>query len=186
VSCLTLAAPLEYTVLVVIDIQERLAAAMGDFAERGPAMVRAIRAAALLGIDVVVTEQYPRGLGPTVADVAEALPPGTPRFEKTAFSCWGCIDFAAAVQASAPETLVLVGMETHVCVQQTALQAIDRGHSVVLLADAVCSRHAIDRETALALMRARGVTIATVEALAFDWLTDSRHPAFKQVSALFK
>ena len=90
------------------------------------------------------------------------------------------------MEALGSRAVVLVGMETHVCVQQTALGALQRGYEVVLLADAVCSRSEEDRSTALALMRHEGVKVTSVEALAFDWLGDARNPAFKQVSAIVK
>ena len=176
----------EHSVFVIVDVQERLCRAMPHFGERLGPMRRATSIAGLLGVDILLTEQYPKGLGHTVPALAEQAPSGTRVFEKTAFSCWGSPQFAAAVEALGSRAVVLVGMETHVCVQQTALGALQRGYEVVLLADAVCSRSEEDRSTALALMRHEGVKVTSVEALAFDWLGDARNPAFKQVSAIVK
>ena len=172
--------------LVVIDVQERLCNAMPTFSGTCPAMVRAIRIAGLLGVDILVTEQYPKGLGVTVQEIRECLPQDTPVFTKTSFSCWGTKSFAAAVDAVRPQALVLVGMETHVCVQQTAVDALQRGYSVIVLADAVCSRREGDRATAVAYMTAQGAKVTTVEALGFDWLGDAQHPRFRELSKIVK
>lgn len=177
----------EFTTLVVVDAQERLCSAMENGAESiATAIARLVEAANLLGVGTIVTEQYPKGLGPTTQTVKEALSPVTPTIEKTSFSCWGADGFRFAVQAIRPRSLVLVGMETHVCVQQTALEALDEGYRVVVAADAVCSRNDLDRAMSLALMRERGVTVSTVEAVVFDWLRDARHAKFKDVVKLFK
>ncbi len=172
--------------LVVIDVQERLCPAMHSFAAAQETMTRALRIASVFSVDVFVTEQYPKGLGATIPELADAFPSQTQVFEKTAFSCWGAPAFAAAVEAIRPEALVLIGMETHVCVQQTALQAVQRGYRTILLADAVCSRRPSDRDTALAFMTAHGVEVTTLEAVAFDWLGNAKHPLFRDVSRLVK
>ena len=174
------------SLLVVIDVQERLCRAMPDFEAGKPRLLQGLRAAGLLSVPVVVTEQYPKGLGPTDPEVKEACPTGSAVYEKTTFSCWGSAEFASAVVTRAPRTLVLTGMETHVCVQQTALTAVAKGFQTVLLADAVWSRCGTDRDVALVLLRQAGVIVTTVEALAFAWMQDSKHPAFKAVSALFR
>lgn len=176
----------EYSVLVVVDAQERLCPAMLELDERLTMLRRAVQVADLLQVKVVVTEQYPQGLGPTVAAVAEVLPKDCKKVEKTAFSSWCCADFATTIAALAPKALVLTGMEMHVCVQHTALDALARGYEVILLADAVCSRRALDRETSLALLRQQGALITTVEALAFAWIKDSRHPKFRDLVRIVK
>ncbi|MDT8391811.1 MAG: hydrolase [Lentisphaeria bacterium] len=177
----------ELTTLVLIDAQEKLCRAMADFETMAAKkMIQILEAARILGVGTMITEQYPKGLGPTVPAIKNALSPITPVIEKTSFSCWGSEDFRKAVQAIRPRYLVLIGMETHVCVQQTALDALEEGYRVVVAADAVCSRHAEDREMALACMRARGVTITTVEAIVFDWMRDAGHPKFKPISTLFR
>ncbi len=162
--------------LVVIDIQERLAAAMPP--ETLAAVIRNTRilmqAAELLGIPVLVTEQYPKGLGHTVAD----LPAAGTRIEKTRFSC-GALDVIGRSQ------LILAGMEAHVCVLQSALE-LQATHHVFVAADAVCSRRAENRENALKRMRAAGVTVTNTESVVFEWLRDARHEHFKAISALVR
>lgn len=176
----------ENTVLAVIDIQERLAAAMPNFAGLLGPIRRMIRAADALGVATIVTEQYPDGLGPTVPEVADCLPGTSARIEKTTFSCWGTPQFAESANRWSPRNVILVGMETHVCVEQTALDALTRGLRVFVPVDAVASRHDIDRETSLDRMMASGAVVTTVEAVVFALLRHSRHPAFRTISALFK
>lgn len=174
-------------VLAVIDIQERLVAAMPEFDPAVKnAVVRLLKCAAALKLEPFLTEQYPQGLGPTVPDVKAALPAGVKTFSKTAFSCFGSAEFAAAVDATRPGFLLLAGMETHVCVQQTALDALARGIQPVLLADAVTSRKKADRELALRLLRHAGVTVTSVEAVIFHLLRDAKHPGFKEISRVFR
>lgn len=170
--------------LLVVDIQDRLVNAMSEPDDMIAAATRMLRIANRLNVPVIVTEQYPRGLGPTVEAIRSAVPEEIPVVEKTSFSCLGNARAAAEVDRFRPDTVVLCGIETHVCVQQTALDALDRGFHVVVLADAVLSRRSVDHETALDLMRRRGVAVTTVEALAFAMLRDSQHQAFKDVSRI--
>lgn len=177
----------ELATLVLIDAQEKLCRAMADFENTtAPKISQILEAAHLLGVGTMVTEQYPKGLGATLPAIKNVLSPITPIIEKTSFSCWGSAGFRKAVQAIRPRYLILIGMETHVCVQQTALDALEEGYRVIVAADAVCSRHPEDRATALAYMRARGITVTTVEAIVFDWMRDANHPKFKEISKLFR
>ncbi|MFW5803364.1 MAG: isochorismatase family protein [Verrucomicrobiota bacterium] len=170
--------------LLVVDVQERLVRAMGDCSDMLAAAARMVRIANRLEVPVIVTEQYPRGLGSTVSVVGDHVPDSAPVFAKTSFSCFGCPAVSAELERYRPETLVIAGIEAHVCVQQTALDALARGFHVAVLADAVQSRNLLDRDTALALLRSRGVTVSTVEALAFALLRDAEHPAFKDISRI--
>ena len=177
----------DLSTLILIDAQEKLCKAMKDFeTTTSRKIVQIVNASRQLGVGTIVTEQYPQGLGETIAPIKGVLSPVTPVIEKNSFSCWGCEAFRNAVQAIRPRTLILAGMETHVCVQQTALEALGEGYRVVVLADAVCSRCDYDKAISLALLRERGVTVTTVEALVFDWLQDAGNPKFKDVSKLFR
>ncbi|MGL4420026.1 MAG: hydrolase [Gemmataceae bacterium] len=170
------------SIVVVIDIQEKLLPAMPT----GPALIDAAKflldVAALLEVPVLATEQYPKGLGPTVEPLRQRL--STPILTKTAFSCSGAPGFLAELRARTREDVILVGMETHVCVQQTALDLLENGFRVVLLADALGSRHATDHAMALERMHHAGATVTTSESVAFEWLGDSQHPQFRAVSSL--
>lgn len=178
----------EESQLVSIDIQDRLAGAMPE-QERGRVLRYAgvlAEAAGKLKIPVLATEQYPKGLGPTVPPVAEALPSATPMFEKTCFSCGGAEGFLNTLGAGNRRQVVLAGMETHVCVLQTALELHGNGFQVFVVEDAVCSRSAVNHHNALARLRQAGVVVTNTESVLFEWLRDAAHDHFKAVSALIK
>ncbi|NBW95231.1 MAG: isochorismatase family protein [Planctomycetia bacterium] len=171
------------TLLAVVDIQERLLAAV----PAGPRVVRgAMRLAAaarLLDVRIAATEQYPRGLGPTPAELAALLPGPS---AKTAFSSCGCAPFATLVDASTPpiRAVVLCGLETHVCIAQTALDLLARGIWAFIAVDGVASRRDIDHDVALRRLESAGAVLTTTEAILFEWLRDSAHPHFKAVQKL--
>lgn len=171
--------------VLVVDIQERMVAAMDP--ERLARMLKRTRAllegAQALGLPVLVTEQYPKGLGPTVAEVAGALPPGTRPVEKTDFSC----ATPAVVEGLGGRPQVLLcGMETHVCVFQTARDLLERGSVPYLCADALLSRTEEDRRWGLERARDLGAVVTTVEGALFDLLGCAGTPEFKRVSAAVK
>jgi nicotinamidase-related amidase len=177
----------EKSMIIVIDIQERLAPAMKDLEAMLGKMEMLLDGGRLLGVDTVLTEQYPKGLGTTVEAVRTHLDTETtPVLEKTAFSCFGSSEFCAHLTSINPKTLVLCGIETHVCVLQTARDALVRGYDVVLAIDAVSSRNDTDRDAALGYLRETGVQLRSVESILFDWLKDARHPQFKAVSRLVR
>lgn len=165
--------------LAIIDVQERLAAVM----PARDAVVRAAgilaEAAARLGIPVIVTEQVPKALGRTVAELAAKMPATCAPIEKTAFSACG------ALAIERPQ-VVLAGMETHVCILQTALELAAAGKQVFVVEDAVCSRAEANRANALARMRAAGVVVTNTESVLFEWLRDSAHGEFRAISKLIR
>jgi nicotinamidase-related amidase len=172
------------TLLGVIDIQERIIAAVpaADFVVARAA--RLAEAARILGIRAVLTEQYPKGLGPTPAALAALLPPAA---AKMSFSSCGCGPFAAAVDDSAPpavEAVVLCGLETHVCIAQTALDLLARGLAVFIAVDAVASRHTLDHEVALRRLEGGGAILTTSEAILFEWCRTADHPHFQAIRKL--
>ncbi|GMV42807.1 MAG: hypothetical protein AMXMBFR64_45230 [Myxococcales bacterium] len=176
------------SVLVVVDVQERLIAAMtpedqATIARNVPVLVHAAKAT---GVPVLVTEQYPRGLGSTIESVREALPAGTQVVEKLEFSCSRAAAFANALHATGRRTVVLCGMEAHVCVLQTAHDLLQRGYAVHLAADAVSSRTDQNRQIGLGLARQMGAAISSTEAVAFQWVGRAGTDAFKVISRLVK
>jgi len=170
------------SVLVVVDVQDKLLAKIPTAA----ALVRNVGflldAAALLGVPAVATEQYPKGLGPTTAELARRLPAGPPA--KTAFSCCGAAGFLADLRGRGRPNVVLAGMETHVCVLQTALDLLALDFRVYIPVDAVGSRYAIDHEQALRRLERAGAILTTAETCVFEWTGGSSHPKFKEVSKL--
>ena len=173
------------SVLCVIDIQERLLPHIaGHDGVVGNTNILS-RAARLLDAPILLTEQYPTGLGPTVPEVAGHLA-GVAAIEKTAFGCMGCEAFVEAAEATGRRTLVLCGIEAHVCVLQTALAASEAGYRVVLAADATSSRKEPNRQLALARLRQAGATVASTEMVVMEWLVDAKHPRFRDVSKLIR
>jgi len=176
------------SVLVVIDLQERLAAAMVPAARTG--VIRNTRilleAAARLGIPILVTEQYPKGLGPTAAPIVEMLPTGTPRLEKTCFSCAGTEPFSTVLQGCGRTQVILSGMEAHVCVLQSALELRGVRQGVFVVEDACCSRNQKHHANAMHRLRTAGVVVTNTESVVFEWLRDARHDHFKAISGLLR
>jgi nicotinamidase-related amidase len=170
------------SVLVIVDVQDKLLALI----PQTPALLINIEflldAGKLLSVPVLATEQYPKGLGPTAASIAERLPRPIP--EKTAFSCFGSAEFAQQVVGAGRSTAVLAGIESHVCVMQTALDLLERGSKVVIPVDAVAARGTIDHDTALHRLERAGALLTTSEAVVFEWLGSSASPVFKAASAL--
>ena len=178
------------TALLVVDVQEKFRPAMQGFQAMVEGCIRLVHTFRLLGLPIVVTEQYPRGLGRTAAELREALalvtPAPVPVFEKTAFSALGCPDAVERLRLAGPRCVVVCGIEAHVCVQQSVHDLLQAGHATHLAVDAVESRHALDRQTALERMAGSGAVPATTEMVAFELMRDARHPRFKEVQALYK
>jgi len=170
--------------LAVIDIQSRLLPAMAEDDQRRVVdhAGRLLRAADMLDLPVLITEQYPRGLGHTDTRLAGLAPAAAQTLEKTSFSACGAEAFLRCIDYSGRNQVVLLGMEAHVCVLQTALDLLARGLEVFLVADAVCSRDAAHRENAIARMRGAGAVISNRESVMFEWLRDARHEKFRDIS----
>ena len=167
------------TVLLLVDFQQRLVPAIHDGETVVARAVRLAEAAQLLGVPVCATEQYPAGLGPTVAELA-----GHPQnvVAKTRFS--GVAD-PTLLPPTARE-VVVTGVEAHVCVLQTVAELLESEHRVVVVADAVGSRDPADRDAALERMRGHGAEVVTSEMVLFEWLRDSTHPRFREVQKLLR
>ena len=172
--------------LCIIDIQERLAAAM---AEREPVLEttrRLVVAARRLDLPIVLTEQYPKGIGPTEPVLVETLAEHYRPIEKVHFSCCDETPFEAAVAGAGRRQVVLCGMETHVCVLATCLDLIHDGYQVHVIADAVCSRDPENKRLALAEMAQAGAVVTCVEAAVYQLLRRAGTPEFKDLLPLFK
>lgn len=166
--------------LLIVDIQEKLLPQIAEHEQVTAQAERMIRAAAALELPTTLSEQYPRGLGPTVAAIAQAAA-GATRCEKQTFSF--CADRSCRKRLTSvlrPQVLI-VGIETHVCVQQTALDLLDMQMAPFVLADAVGSRRPFDCQIALERMRAAGVIVTTVESAIFQLVRDSGSALFKKI-----
>jgi nicotinamidase-related amidase len=172
--------------LLVVDVQEKLWPFIGDKEEVLGRTLQAIRVAGALELPVLVTEQYVRGLGPTIPEVKVALDEVGARtpVEKISFSCFGEPAFVEELEATGVETLAILGIEAHVCVMQTALDALDEGLDVFYLAEACGSRDPRHKEEAVLRVRDAGAIVGSVEMLAFEAMRTSKHPRFKAAQKL--
>lgn len=173
-------------VLLLVDMQERLQPQIADDARlrrKAAALCAGLQA---LGVPVVVTEQYPKGLGATVPELAEAVKAAGGALAKTSFSCLADAGVRARLETLGRSTVLVAGVEAHICVLQTALDLQETGRRVLVVEDAVGSRHADDKAAGLARLRLAGVEPTTVEMALFEIMGDSRHPRFKDVQALVK
>ena len=178
---------LDAAFLLVIDLQDRsYRTALQDWDAPAGRVCILIRAARLLGMPVIYTEQYPKGLGPTAPEVVEALGGDATRFEKMTISALGAPGFADHLQVLGRSQVIVCGLETHACVSQTVHDLLDRGLTVHVIADAVASRHSIDHEQALAKMLRSGAIGGTVESVLLECMRTADHPAFKAVQTLIK
>jgi nicotinamidase-related amidase len=168
--------------LVVVDVQEAFRKAIPDFDRVAEASATLVQGAATLGVPIVVTEQYPKGLGHTVAEVAEHLPDPLQPVEKVRFSA---VD-AEGFDLGGREQALICGIETHVCVNQTVLDLVDQGIEVHLAGDAVGSRSDSDREIGLHKAERAGAILTSVETALFELLGGSDAAEFKQVQELVK
>ena len=172
--------------LVVVDVQEKLCRAMNpQVLEKLTGNISILLAAAAeLGLPAVATEQYVKGLGETLPVLKEKLT--APSLEKMTFSCCGGDGFLETLAASGRRQVILTGMETHVCVLQTALELLAEGYAVHLVCDAVMSRRKENWETALATLTAAGAVLTTTEAVLFQLLRVAGSEEFKKLSKLVR
>jgi nicotinamidase-related amidase len=175
--------------LVIIDIQEKLVLASKYGEEVVQNASKLTKAANILNIPIVVTEQYPKGLGNTIEDVKNSLPQGSLPVEKASFSAMLEPNFAnivAELKKSGVKQIALCGIETHICVLQTAYDLISQGFEVYIIKDACASRNKKEYKTGLELLKQYGAKITCVEIALFEWLKTSKHPNFKEVQQLIK
>lgn len=174
------------TLLLVVDVQERLVAAMprgvSDELARNAALL--LQAARTLSLPVVASEQYPKGLGHTVPKLRELLP--EPPVEKLDFSCARSGALAERIAATGRRQVVVVGMEAHVCVFQTVRDLVSRDYAVFVAQDAVISRTEANRAIGLRLCEKAGATLSSTETVVFDLLATAGTPEFKALAPLIK
>ena len=167
--------------LLVIDMQERLLPSISDHERICWNVRRLLDGAGILDVHIEGSEQYPRGLGPTVPNLGVKIPRVA---EKLMFSCRECQDTIQRMRERNCHKIVAVGIETHVCLSQTVLDLIAEGFELYVPVDAVGSRHSIDHDTALRRLELAGATLTTTEAVLFEWCEVAGTAKFKQISAL--
>ena len=174
----------ERSVLLVIDLQESYRGKVHREELLVRSTQRLLGAVTELGVPVCLTEQYPKGLGQTRPEIAAQLPRDAARFEKTSFSCLGAEGLLSHLRSLDREQVVLAGIETHVCVGQSACDLLAQGFQVHAVRDAIGARFAMEDEIGFRKLLQAGAIPTSVEAALFEWLRDSRNPAFKAVQRL--
>jgi nicotinamidase-related amidase len=176
---------IDAAVLVLIDIQGKLWNVMVEkeaLLDNLQKMVKGIR---LLGVPAILTEQNPRGLGPTVPELTQLLPDIQP-LPKFCFSCCQDSGFLKSLAALNRKQILVCGIEAHICVYQTALELLKNGYEVQVLVDGVSSRTAKNRDTALTRMQNEGAKLTTAEMALFELLRTAESPLFKELSRIIK
>lgn len=173
------------SMVLMIDVQEKLVKATGADVEAQNA-AKMIAAANILGLPVLVSEQYPKGLGSTVANVSENFSENTKVIEKSAFSILKEENALETIKSYGKKQVILFGIETHICVLQTALELIKNGFEVYLIKNASKSRQEFEHLSGIDVMKSAGVNVVTLEITLFELLETSKNPSFKQVQALIK
>lgn len=173
------------SILLVVDVQDKLAVVMNKKQQVTLNTLHLIEAAKLLYVPIIVTEQYPKGLGQTVYDIKEAIPVYQP-MEKITFDCCKSDGFLRKIASLKKTHIILTGMETHVCVLQTCLSLLKENYSVHLVSDAVCSRKKDDYLTGRELMRSAGAVITCTETVLFQLLEKAGTHEFKILSQRIK
>ncbi|MCA1590127.1 MAG: isochorismatase family protein [Acidobacteria bacterium] len=172
--------------LVVVDMQEAFRSVIGDFALIASRIPLAVRGFATLGVPIIVTEQYPKGLGRTIEEITLSLPDGVEIIEKSAFSACGAEAFNDRLQKLGVGQVAICGIETHVCVNQTTHDLLERDYDVHVLTDCVGARFEHDQQAGLKKMFARGAVSSSVEMALFELMRDSGHEKFKEVQSLIR
>lgn len=171
--------------LVIIDIQEKLAVVMKEKDKVIRNCLHLIELSRLLNIPIILTEQYPKGLGTTVQEIRNALSEYKP-IEKISFSCCDEPSFLNEIKKMNKKTLILTGMETHVCVLQTCIGLLSNGYNVHVVKDAICSRTKDNWETGIEFMRDAGAVITCTETVLFQLLKFAGTQEFKTIAARIK
>lgn len=172
-------------VVVVVDLQDKLLDKIKVAKTVVQNTAKAVQAADILGAPVLWTEQYPKGLGPTTKAIAQVMKDREP-MAKTAFGCMGDAGFTSALNALGRTQLLITGVETHVCILQTALGALQEGFEVFVAADAVASRSKEQHKAGLDRMKHAGVEVVTLEMALFEMLGEAGSPEFKAMLPLIK
>jgi len=171
--------------LVVVDIQERLLPAIFEKERVVQNSLRLIKSARILGVPIFATEQYPKGIGRTVPEIAQAIA-GVAPMEKVAFSCCGAAGFVKALRVKGVKDVILCGIEAHVCVSQTCLDLLDKRFRVFVVADAVSSRTPENHRLGVERMRDAGAIVVSTEMILFELMERAGTEEFRQVLALVR
>ena len=176
----------EDSVLVVVDVQEAFRDKVCEHDRMVGCVRRLVEAAKVMGVPILVTEQYPKGLGPIQPEVSDGFPPEQKVIAKMSLSCYGEPAFAETLNALHRRQVVVCGVETHACISQTAHDLLERGYEVHVPYDAVSSRFELDCRVGWEKLLGSGVVPATVESICLEWVRTAEAPEFKAIQKLIK
>ena len=175
----------EKTAAVVIDMQEKLFPVIAEYEQLLARMRILLQGLRTLKIPVTLTEQYPRGLGETISSVKELVPEIRP-VEKVEFSCYDCPDISSWLKEQERETVLVAGIEAHVCILQTVLDLLEAGYQPIVVEDCISSRRKAEKNVAVERMRQEGARVTTAESILFEMLRKAGTDEFKEISRLVK
>ncbi len=172
--------------LIIIDVQAKLSSAIPDdvISRLRKNTDILLSAANQLNVPIIVTAQYPKGLGPVEEFITERLTESSKIYNKTCFSCLGANDLPEHLKQINKKQIILTGIEAHICVLQSALEFITEGYEVFVVTDAIASRKSTSYETALLRLNSAGSVLLSTESVLFEWLRDASHSEFKSLSKL--
>jgi len=177
---------LSQSALIIIDMQEAFRTKITDFTETAARIATVVEGAKLLKLPILVTEQYPKGLGHTADEIKAALPSDIEIIEKTTFSSCGAQTFTAQLERTGAKQILVCGIEAHICVNQTVHDLLAFGFQVHLLAGCIASREPANKEVALKKMLMSGAIMSSIELALFELMRDARHEQFKAIQNLIK
>lgn len=172
---------IDNTTIVAIDFQKKLIDAVKNENAANNA-VKLLKAASILNVDSILTEQYPKGLGPVIDEITAIRDFET--VEKLTFSAYKTDDFKLEFNKLNNRNVLVMGIETHICVIQTVYDLLKEGYKLYVVKDCCASRSIDDHNTALELMKQKGVSVITLEMALFEFLKSSKHPMFKEIQSL--
>lgn len=175
--------------LLIVNTQERLTKAMPghDLEQMVPSIVNLCKAANILNIPILLSEHYGQGLGSTLSEITDHLPKHIKAKDKLTFSCCTAPGFEEELaENGSRKQIIMVGLEAHICILQTAAGLQQWGYQVFVAEDAIASRKVMHRENALMRMRRGGINITNTESIVFEWMGDATHPKFKEISGLIR
>ncbi len=170
------------SLLLIIDVQERLAPAMDNPREVINGCATLLGVAQELGVPCVISEQYPQGLGQTMVDLRNELAPDSTYFPKIEFSCWQNEKIAQEIKKHNKKQIIIAGVETHICVVQTAIDLKNAGYDVFVVSNACSSRNQLNHVLGLQRLMHSGVEVVNTEMVIFEWLEKAGSPEFKTIS----
>lgn len=174
------------TAFVVIDMQESFRHIISDFVETSARIALMTHATRLLNVPLIITEQYPQGLGRTAGEILSVLPPDYEAIEKTAFSSCGAAGFIKALEETKAWQVIVCGIEAHICVNQTTHDLLANGYQVHLLTDCITARTQNNKKVGIEKMVRSGAILSSIEMALFELMRDAKHEQFKAIQKLIK